>query len=141
MKARLPEEFRKKTKNPQLTLFELNKQMVGQLPPIDMTNEEASKRYNKAFNEFVEKIQNKYYMFLCRELNYFTLFHKSQNNDEAFSDVIIEIINNYGTWITWDWADDEHTNLEFWAKVQIQGKEEVCCFMLFGYDNGIVEVC
>lgn len=141
MKARLPEEFRKKTKNPQLTLYELNKQMVGQLPPIDMTDEEVAKRYNLAFDEFIDKIQNKYYMLLCRELNYFTLFHKMPENEEAFNDVILEIIKNYGTWITWDWADDEHTCLEFWAKVKIKEKEEICCFMLFGYDNGVVEVC
>ena len=141
MNARLPEEFRNKKKNFQMTLYDINKQMVGKLPPIDIADEEIAKRYNKAFNDFIEKIQNKYYMFLCRELNYFTLFHKNPDNDETFNDVIIEIINNYGTWITWEWADEEHTTLEYWAKVKIQGKEEVCCFMLFGYDNGVVEVC
>ena len=140
MKCRLPQEYRKQ--KPQLTLYDLNKQMVAQMSPIDMTDEEVSKRYTKAFDEFLKNIKNKYYMLLCRELNYFTLFHKSSKNDEAMSDVVQEIISNYGTWITWDWADDTHTCIEFWTKItNTQYKEEICCFMLFGYDKGVVEVC
>ena len=95
MKCRLPEEYRKQ--KPQLTLYDLNKQMVAQLAPIDMTDEEVSKRYTKAFNEFSKNIKNKYYMLLCRELNYFTLFHKSSKNSETMGDIVQEILGNYGT--------------------------------------------
>lgn len=148
MKARLPKEYiekyRFKNKRPQMTLYDLNKQMVNQMTP--MSEELEKSHLEEIFNPFIEQTNNKYYMLLCRDLFYFTVFHREENNKDNFYESIKELLNEKGTLITACWADENTKNsIEYWVKIKIPIENnpdfsETYCFVLFPYDAGVVEV-
>jgi len=115
------------------------------LPP--MTKEQYIE-YENALIDFLVKTNNEYYMLLNNRdgKNYYTLFHK--NNDiefEALPDVLKEILNSLGEFITWSNGVDNES-MELWVKekwtsiIDETEHEEVYCYYLFGYDAGVVEV-
>ena len=148
MKARLPKEYiekyRLKTKQPQLTLYDLNKQMVAQMSP--MTEENEQQHIEEIFNPFLTEKNNKYYMLLCKELSYFTLFHKDESNSDDFFKTLKELITSNGTLITACWTnEDTKESIEYWVRIKTPIENnpdfsEVYCFVLFPYDAGVVEV-
>ena len=81
---------------------------------------------------------------------YYTLFRKTgDTEDEAMEDVLKEILESLGTLITWSYGPvdaDGKDSLELWVKekytslVDGSESEQVCCYYLFGYDAGVVEV-
>ena len=149
MKSRLPQEYVNKYRNkgrqvPQMTLYDLNKQMVKSLPPMDEEGKTAF--IDNIFNKFIEKEPNKYYMLLCKELSYFTVFHKDDTNEDNFANTAHQLLSDRGTIITAGWDNEEAQNsIEYWVSVKtpIENNpdfEDVYCFYLFKYDEGIVEV-
>ena len=151
MKSRLPQEYmnkyrpKKSNKVPQMTLYDLNKQMVKSLPPM---NEEGKESFiNNIFNSYISKEPNKYYMLLCKELSYFTVFHKDKINTDNFAETVHELLSEKGTIITAGWDNEEtKTSVEYWVNIKTPIENnpdytDVYCFYLFKYDNGIVEVC
>ena len=82
MKARIPEEGEIRddqvyhegnwqTLDTGLTLYEVNQQLVAQLP--NMTKEKIEEK-KEMFNNFLKKDSAEYYMMLCKELSYYTIF-------------------------------------------------------------------
>ena len=149
MKSRLPQEYINKYRNknkqvPQMTLYDLNKQMVKSLPPMD--EEGKSAFINNIFNKFIEKDSNKYYMLLCKELSYFTVFHKDDINTDNFAETIHQLLSERGTIITAGWDNEKNQNsIEYWVSVKTPIENnpnyaEIYCFYLFRYDEGVVEV-
>jgi len=147
MKCKLPEEYTKAkvNSNIKLSMYDLNKQIISQMEPI--SEKEKTEHFCEMFSTFRENTNDNYYMLLCRDINYYTLFHRNYGQDlERFSDVVEEIIDNQGTWITANWANEETKNaIEYWIKVkqpteEEPNKEEIYCFILFPYDIGVVEV-
>ena len=145
MKCRLPEEEPKKTKTEvKLTAYEANKQIIAQLPA--MTDEQYVEFENN-LTDFLVKTNNEYYMLLNNvDKTYYTLFHKNNDTEfEAMQDVLIEILNDLGEFITWSWGVDNES-MELWVKeswdsvIEETKHEEVFCYHLFGYDAGVVEV-
>ena len=135
MKCRLPEQEPTKIT---LTAYEANKQIITNLPPV--TDEQYIDFENK-LTEFLVKTNNEYYMLLNNiDKTYYTLFRKTGDiGFEAMPDVLKEILNNLGTFITWSYGPtdaDGNDSLELWVK----DDKEVCCYYLFGYDAGVVEV-
>ena len=57
-----------------MSLYEMNRQLINQLPDY---NEEAWGGAEEILKEYLEKHAHSYYMMYGRELNYFTVFHKS----------------------------------------------------------------
>lgn len=149
MKSRLPQEYMDKYRNkgrqvPQMTLYDLNRQMVKSLPPMDNDGKVAF--INNIFNKFIEKDSNKYYMLLCKELSYFTVFHKDDINTDNFAETVHQLLSERGTIITAGWDNEENQNsIEYWVSVKTPIENnpnytEIYCFYLFRYDEGIVEV-
>ena len=101
MKCKLPEEYTKAkvNSNVKLSMYDLNKQIISQMEPI--SEKERTEHFCEMFSTFRENTNDNYYMLLCRDINYYTLFHRNYGQDlERFSDVVEEIIDNQGTWIT-----------------------------------------
>ena len=149
MKSRLPQEYINKYRNknkqvPQMTLYDLNRQMVKSLPPMDEEGKIAF--INNIFNKFIEKDSNKYYMLLCKELSYFTVFHKDDINTDNFAETIHQLLSERGTIITAGWDNEKNQNsIEYWVSVKTPIENnpnytEIYCFYLFRYDEGVVEV-
>lgn len=151
MKSRLPQEYMNKyrlknsNKAPQITLYDLNKQMVKSLPPMDEEGKQAF--INNIFNPYIAKESNKYYMLLCKELSYFTVFHKDEVNIDNFAETVHLLLSDRGTIITAGWDNEEaQTGIEYWLSVKTPIENnpdfsDIYCFYLFRYDEGIVEVC
>ena len=147
MKCRIPEE-EKKTTEVKLTAYEANKQIIAQLPPM---TEEQQIDFGNKLTEYLVKTNNEYYMLLNNvDKTYYTLFRKTgDTEDEAMEDVLKEILESLGTLITWSYGPvdaDGKDSLELWVKekytslVDGSESEQVCCYYLFGYDAGVVEV-
>lgn len=145
MKCNLPKEEKVKVNGSvDMSLYDMNKQIIGQLPPMSQNIESQTEHLTK-FIEFLQTTRNKYYMLLCKEISYFTLFHRSGDvEDESFEDVLEEILTDFGTWVTWSPTEDGG-GIEYWVKrkepkEEDEAHEEVYCFILFPYDAGLVEV-
>ena len=147
MKCNLPEEYKHKSK-PQgsmsISMYDLNKSMVAQMPPM---TDEARKEHNKQFEDFYMNTGNNYYMLLCKELSYYTLFHQDDLNVDNFAETVDEMLGYLGEWITWNYSDDSHTSIEYWVKVcrdndddSDDSEDDIYCVILFPYDQGVVEV-
>lgn len=57
----------------QMTAYDINKQVIDQLPAL---TEEKLEDKKDIISQFVKNTNNEYYMLLCREKNYFTLCHR-----------------------------------------------------------------
>ena len=57
----------------QMTAYDINKQVIDQLPALTAEEIESNK---DIIGQFVQNTNNEYYMLLCREKNYFTLCHR-----------------------------------------------------------------
>ena len=111
--------------------YELNKQIVAQLTPLDNTKIQQKTRM---LNTFYEETKNKYYMLLCKEYNYYTLFVKNEKELNNFGKTVVEILQELDGEI---YAIDRiQSAIEIWIKPN--EIEEPLVFYLFGYDNGVV---
>ena len=116
-----------------LSLYELNKNIMVQMPTISNSNKlEAI----KLIDEYKKDTNQKYYMLICKEYNYYTLFEI--DNDNLFEDTLsltaFDCLKNVGEVISVD--KNEIGAIEIWVKIN----KEAYAFYLFGYDNGVVKV-
>ena len=116
------------------TLYDVNKQIISQLPaPTD----EDIYFAKDLINTFVEANDNEYYMLLCREQNYYTLFNLSSSFEESMSDILFnECIPNFGNLKCVNETDDKSA-IEFW----IEKNGEIYVMYLFPYDQGVIKCC
>lgn len=117
-----------------MSLYELNKQGYAQLLPYDETQIQDAITW---INEFSDKNKGKYYMLLCKEISYYTVFEKDFLTYDCLSlgHGVIECLDNVGTIHGID--DNGEGALEIWVKTS---DEEVYCMLLFNYDVGVVKV-
>lgn len=117
-----------------MSLYELNKQGYAQLLPYDETQIQDAITW---INEFSDKNKGKYYMLLCKEISYYTVFEKDFLEYDCLSlgHGVIECLDNVGTIHGID--DNGEGALEIWVKTS---DEEVYCMLLFNYDVGVVKV-
>ena len=117
-----------------MSLYELNKQGYAQLLPYDETQIQDAIAW---INEFSDKNKGKYYMLLCKEISYYTVFEKDFLEYDCLSlgHGVIECLDNVGTIHGID--DNGEGALEIWVKTS---DEEVYCMLLFNYDVGVVKV-
>lgn len=117
-----------------MSLYELNKQGYAQLLPYDETQIQDAIAW---INGFSDKNKGKYYMLLCKEISYYTVFEKDFLEYDCLSlgHGVIECLDNVGTIHGID--DNGEGALEIWVKTS---DEEVYCMLLFNYDVGVVKV-
>lgn len=114
-------------------LYDMNKGIIGQLPPISKENLKDRKL---VLGDYILNSHNTYYMLLCHEKRDYTLFNLNDNVDNierAVEDIIV-CINNRGTLI--DISIDTNNVPAIWMKWD---NEEVSCYYFFGYDQGVID--
>lgn len=117
------------------TLYELNQGIINGMPAL---NADGIMKGQLEFFDWISSQSDKpkYYMLLCSELNYYTLFHLSDyaTNTQFWNELydiakelgtlkVMEIDGGYFT-IWADWYKDNTPHL----------------FYLFPYDRGVVEI-
>ena len=127
-------EFTPKVKGQGLSmsLYELNKSIMDQMPAL--TPEQLSK-YKIEINQFIRDTQNTYYMLLCNESHYYTIFAAASilENVQKIGNIIIDLFAENDEAIIA--IDKEADHYEIWAKNAIDTK----VYMLFPYDKGVIK--
>lgn len=134
MKANYEEKIEKQPLNGNLNmnLYDLNKAAVTQLPNYSEADKQAAKELINAYDDF--STITHYYMLLCRELNYYTVFQRQFTGLENFGDVVIECLENLGNIKSIEVTEDK-TAIEAWI---VNGDNEAHVVYLFNYDQGVI---
>ena len=119
----------------QVSLYQLNQDIMSNQPAL---SGDGVRKGQLEFFDWISKLPDdpKFYMLLCHELNYYTLFHINDTaTREDFWNEFYDIAKELGTlkameidsgcfsiWV--DWPQDNISHL----------------FYLFPYDRGVVEV-
>lgn len=74
-----------------------------------------------------------YYMLLCNEYHYYTIFTSTDWDEPSFTHVVMEIIAELGDVFS---VEKTEGGIEFW--IRPNDCEEAMIFMLFPYDAGVV---
>jgi hypothetical protein len=116
-----------------MSAYDMNKQIIGQLQIMD--NDTINEK-KKLIREFVDKEHNQFYMLLCRDINYYTLFAIDVKlADELIDDLVIECANDIGSIKAIDPTEDKRA-IEIW----VTNQEETYVMYFFPYDSGVI-VC
>ena len=116
----------------EFNLYDLNKNVINQLNPLTL---EEIKIKTNSLNDYREALNNTYYMMLCKDFNYYTIFSFSvKPSFETFSDAVLTIITELGDVYSIEWLDNG--SVEIWIKPI--GEETPYAFYLFPYDAGVV---
>lgn len=126
------EEMEKPKGNLNMNLYEMNKTIVTQLPKISKKELAAGRSKIRELSA-----EGSYFMLLCNDLKYYTIFHKVSDNTELIEDLVIECITDCNLDIkSINYPDEENKNaIEIWT----QYEEDVYVMYFFNYDGGIVE--
>ena len=54
-----------------MTMYDINKQIIAQMPALD---EAGLIKAFEVLDNFIETLEQNYFMMLCRDINYYTLF-------------------------------------------------------------------
>jgi hypothetical protein len=116
-----------------MNLYELNKSIVNQL--TSMTKEDLENKY-QLLNDFLDQTTDNYYMLLCKEYNYYTIFaFKDDPEYNNFEKTVIEILDEVGEIYSIELTEDKSA-IEIWIKPD--GEESALVFYLFPYEAGVV---
>ena len=125
------EEKTKANGNINMSLYDLNKQIVAQLPVL--TDEELKEKYDliNEYGNFKE-----WCMMLNKEIGYYTVFHHiPKDAEETFASAVLDCCASLGDVKAIDWADEDHQAIEIW----IVKDNEAFAFYLFDYAQGVIE--
>lgn len=113
-----------------INLYELNKQIVSQLPPFDMQRIQDAK---DTLNNW--KKNNTAYLLYGKEIGYFTLFLPTEDDKEdSFDDVLFECLLAISMDIySFDVVNED--TIEIWLKYE----DTPTAMYLFNYEEGIVK--
>lgn len=116
-----------------LSLYEMNQNIISQLPSYDKIKIQD---LQNRLNQFDEKYKDSnYFMFLCRQKNYYTVFKREKPVNEQFASLgesVITIIQEMNKYIATD--EDANDHYEIWLRDE-EGVED---YLLFPYDDGVV---
>ena len=129
------EETKTVNGNLNMNLYDLNKAAVIQLSNYSEADKQAAKDLINSYDDFA--VTTRYYMLLCRELNYYTVFQRMFNasSHENFGDVVIECLENLGNIKSIDLTESKDA-IEAW--VVDPNENEAYVAYLFNYDQGVI---
>lgn len=119
----------------EVSLYELNQQLIAQMPEYD------EKKWTNAkllIADWYSKNKDTFYMLLCNERNYYTLFDMTRESaigaDLAYE--VQDTVRYIGT--VHDISVDTNGMIAVWAKWR--DTDNIHCFYLFPYGQGVVHV-
>jgi hypothetical protein len=116
-----------------INLYEMNKMILGQLAPL--TEKEIAEAKEVIRNYVHDKNHaDDYYMLLCHDLKYFSVFVSDKNENETIDNALLECLNCVGNVKSINLTDDKGA-IEIWVTTP---EEETCVMYFFDYGRGIV---
>ena len=119
-----------KTEGLSLNLYDLNKMIIQQMEEAD--NKKIETFINR-LNDYNKSINSNYYMLLCKDISYYTVFTNG-NEFETFGEAVITCAQDVGKVINADLTEDNRA-VEIWVRNEA---EEVYCMYLFDCQQMIV---
>lgn len=121
----------------ELNLYNLNKQIIEQLGPIN-TEEQREKIYNILNSFHIEKSDNNFFLLFGKEISYFTLFQTVAKDAECanLAEGVIECLENVGELYSVETTKEEDA-VEIWVKEPYIG---LTVLYLFPYDQGVCTI-
>lgn len=116
------------------TLYELNKQIMAQLPPQD---KDTMNHNWTVIGDWFGRDQNRWFMLMCKERSDFTLFHITDNNFSKAIQELKEVLEGRGQILAVQYQHGEDA-FEIWVKSKKE--KEVFMFMLFSAGWMVIEV-
>lgn len=124
----------------QVSLYEMNQNIIGAMP--NMTAEQLMFA-RETFKDWVEHNRDTYYMLLCNELHYYTIFrfpytvpHVSNARYETFWNELMDVMSYVGPIKVIE--EDTNGMIAIWAHSEQDGLTH--CWYMFPYGKGVVEV-
>ena len=114
-----------------LTEYEVNKMVVAQLPSL--VTPAQLQEGKDLIKEYTHKLSG-YYMLLCNDIHYYTVFNVDDKFDENAEDIIIECLQDNGVIQQINKAEVADA-IECWVK----NDKGVFMFLLFDYNWGVVQ--
>ena len=114
-------------------LYDMNKEIMKSQKPLSKTKLREAKNKLKLFF-----LTDKYFMLLCHEQRDYTVFNVSKENasaEESAKILVDECLVNRGEVLSIEKTEDDLA-YEIW----IRNEEDVFCYYLFPYTQGVIEV-
>lgn len=117
-----------------LSIYEINQQAILQMPNLDA---DAIQNGINIINQFTQT--NSYYMLLCRDINYYTMFETGwDESNETVGEAVIDCFNYLmGELKAIDLTDDGNA-VEIWFAVGEDNGLVARCAYFFNYDEGVI---
>ena len=123
----------KGTSNIEMTAYDINKQLIAQLPVLeDWTAAE------EVVDNFLKKSFNTDYMLLCKDISYYTIFQRTDDlfvHFSSFGEAVLTCASDIGKIVTVDYMEETKT-VEIW--VRKHDTQENLCMILFDCHDFIV---
>ena len=119
-----------------MSQYEVNKNLVRQLPDFTAEDFEAAKVIIKDFLPANES--EDYFMLLGREINYYTVFHRSNLFDDTKYSLVDELLACLR--LGFDSVRDLHLTADKGAlEIWVINQDEPAILYFFNYDGGVIQ--
>lgn len=118
-----------------MSVYELNKTIMSQLP-VKETYAELSEERN-LINDFHKNGAHRFYMLLCRDISYYTIFENEKTKMSDFGSLghaVIECLQSVGKIICADLTEDRGA-IEIWVRTP---EDDNLCMYLFNCEDLVV---
>lgn len=116
-----------------MSLYEINQAAVSQLPKMD---EETIAEKKQMIADYLKEVNDEYYMLLCRDLNYYTMFALEPESEyPKAEEEIIGCIQDLGSVISIERSAETGKVVEIWFKCA----DGTFVAYLFPYGKGVVK--
>lgn len=116
-----------------MNMYGMNKQIISQLPTL--TKKQLIEK-KVLVRDFILNTKNKYYMLLCRDINYYTLFSidEFKNTEELLENIMIdECTQHLG-----DIKSIERTTDGGAIEIWYTASDDTYVMYFFPYDGGVI---
>lgn len=118
-----------------VSLYDINKSTMAQMQPISLKQRLEAVKIIKDFCSGATS--DNYFMLLCRDLNYYTIFPVRNNNanSQAVGTAVLTCAENVGQIVDVERNTDTNS-IEIWIKTN----DDAYCMFFFDYTKGIVPI-
>ena len=114
-----------------LSVYDMNKQIISQLGKAD----------DITLLTPVRKFKNKggkYFMLICRDINYYTLFAIEKENEERIEREVLACINDIGELRSAEEIEGTEA-IEIWVQPKEEYGTDPLVMYFFNYDKGVIK--
>ena len=113
-----------------LSVYDMNKQIIAQMPEID------DKAVLETIRRFKNDVKGQFYMLICRDINYYTLFTMSTSGESCprIEREVLDCLHDIGVVKSIEQIEGTET-IEVWVEPE---RDEPLVMYFFNYDRGVI---